>query len=107
MSKVRAKDDGRVPVDSGYELELLSRLARIEAAIEQLAMQRVTKEWYTTAEVAQSTGHSPYTVREWCRYGRIRASKRRCGRGRSKEWMVSHTELDRLQNEGLLPFRKN
>ncbi len=61
------------------------------------------KEWYTPAEVAAIIKRAAYTVREWCRYGRIKASKRNCGRGNAKEWMISAAELKRLQNEGLLP----
>jgi len=94
-------------MESSYEQEFFKRLDRIEAAIQQLTSQQVNKDWYGTEEVAERTGHSPYTVREWCRYGRVRASKRRCGRGNSKEWMISHSELERFKNEGLLPLRKH
>jgi hypothetical protein len=44
-------------------------------------------------------------VREWCRLGRVAASERACGRGKFQEWIVSHEELTRLRNEGLLPAR--
>jgi hypothetical protein len=84
--------------------ELIERLQRIEAVLEKLVAQRTVKAWYTTAEVGQIIGRSDYTVREYCRYKRIRAEKRRCGRGRSQEWIISHAELERLQNEGLLPL---
>jgi hypothetical protein len=33
----------------------------------------------------------------------VYASKRACGRGHAKEWIISHEELTRIQNEGLLP----
>jgi len=49
-------------------------------------------------------GKAEFTVREWCRQGRVEAGKRPCGRGRSREWTVSHKELTRLRNEGLLPL---
>ena len=94
-------------MESSCEHEFCKRLERIEAAIQQLRSQPVNKDWYGTEEVAERTGHSPYTVREWCRFGRVRASKRRCGRGNSKEWMISHSELERFKNEGLLPLRKH
>jgi hypothetical protein len=93
-------------MDSEFQREVCARLAQIEAAMERLAVQQCVKEWYSTTEVARAIGKSPYTVREWCRYGRLRASKRRCGRGTAKEWMVSHDEVERLKNEGLLPLRK-
>jgi hypothetical protein len=48
-------------------------------------------------------GKAEFTVREWCRLGRIRAGKKTCGRGSASEWIVSHAELTRVRNEGLLP----
>jgi hypothetical protein len=50
-------------------------------------------------------GMAEDTVREWCRLGRIRAEKRRSGQGSAWPGMVSHVELERLRNEGLLPLR--
>ena len=80
------------------------RLARIEAALDLLVRQRAVKDLYSTAEVAQLLGRAEFTVREWARLGRIHAQKRRCGRGRAREWVVPHAELLRIQNEGLLPL---
>ncbi len=59
------------------------------------------KDYYTTEDVAKFVDRDAYTVREWCRYGRLRAVKRPCGRGNSPEWSISHEELVRYQNEGL------
>lgn len=84
--------------------DVIERLQRIEAVLLQLAQQRMVKEWYSTAEAAGVLGKAEYTVREYCREGRIRAEKRRCGRGTSREWMISHAELTRFQNEGALPL---
>lgn len=84
---------------------LLERLERIEAALEILVRQRAVKDWYSTDEVAELLGKAPFTVRQWCRLGRVRARKRPCGRGLSAEWMNSHEELTRIQNEGLLPLQ--
>jgi hypothetical protein len=81
------------------------RLDRIERMLATLVRQQTIKEWYTTAEVGGLLGRAEYTVREWCRQGRIRAKKKPCGRGKGGEWLVSHEELTRLRNEGLLPFR--
>jgi hypothetical protein len=83
--------------------ELLGRLTRIEAAIEQLVHQKTAKEWYTTDEIAEILDKAPFTVREWCRNRRVKAAKRDCGRGNAREWVVSHAELTRVRNEGLLP----
>lgn len=88
------------------ELEVTTRLDRIEAALKQLIDQRAIKAWYTTAEAAHELKRAEYTVREWCRLGRVRAEKRACGRGRAKEWIISYEELSRIHNEGLLPIPK-
>jgi DNA-directed RNA polymerase specialized sigma24 family protein len=83
--------------------EILQRLDRIETALQTLITQRTVKDYYTTAEAAELLGKSEFTVREWCRLGRVNAEKRACGRGASQEWIVSAAELDRIRNEGLLP----
>jgi hypothetical protein len=82
---------------------LYQRLDRIEAALGLLVQQRTIKDWYSTAEIAGIVGKAEFTVREWCRLGRVHAQKRACGRGPTQEWMVSHDELVRIQNHGLLP----
>ena len=83
--------------------EIILRLSRIEETLQSLAAERRVKDFYTTSEVAEKLGRSEFTVREWCRLGRVWASKRECGRGTSKEWSISHEELVRIQNDGLLP----
>jgi hypothetical protein len=77
------------------------RLAIIEALLRDLVGQKQAKDFYSTAEVAERAGRSEYQVREWCRTGRLEALKRNSGRGRSKEWMISHDELVRYQSHGL------
>ena len=84
--------------------QISDRLDRIEAMLKDLVSEKTIKECYSTAEVAEILGKAEFTVREWCRLGRIWAEKRACGRGNSKEWMISHVELTRIQNEGLLPL---
>lgn len=79
------------------------RLNRIEDLLQQLLNSRTTKEYYSTSEIARILSRAEFTVREWCRNGRIWAEKKQCGRGNTKEWMISHVELIRIQNEGLLP----
>ncbi len=79
------------------------RLTRIEEMLAQLIDTRVRKEYYSTAEIAKLLSRAEFTVREWARNGRIWAEKSQCGRGNTKEWMISHEELTRIQNEGLLP----
>jgi hypothetical protein len=83
---------------------LLERLDKVEALLAELLRQRTAKDWYSTGEVAEILGKAEFTVREWCRQGRVHAAKRPCGRGRAKEWAISHAELERIRNEGLLPL---
>lgn len=84
---------------------VLSRLDRIEATLQCLVERQQLKDWYSTEEVAKALSKSEYTVREWCRLGRIRAEKKGSGRGRYRSWVISHEELQRVQKEGLLPGR--
>jgi hypothetical protein len=79
------------------------RLDRIEEMLRTLIEQRMVKDYYTTAEAAEILNRAEWTVREWCRLGRVNADKRPCGRGTSQEWIISHEELQRIRNEGLLP----
>ena len=70
-----------------------------------LVNQKPVKEYYGVGEVAERLQKAEFTVREWCRLRRINAEKRRTGRGRSTEWVISHAELLRIEKEGLLPLR--
>jgi hypothetical protein len=85
------------------ETEILERLAILEAKIDSLLRQPRDQESYNVAQFSERVGREEFTTREWCRLGRIKASKRRCGRGTSLEWGISHDELLRYLSEGLLP----
>ena len=84
--------------------QLLAHLERIEQVLQSLVQQQTIKDYYTTAEVARILGKAEFTIREWCRHCRVYAEKRPSGRGRTKEWIISHQELIRIRNEGLLPL---
>ncbi len=86
------------------EIPLELMVERIETRLTTLIEQKQPKEFYSTAEVAELLGRAEFTVREWGRLGRVLAEKRACGRGSSKEWMISNVELERIRNEGLLPL---
>ena len=92
-------------MDNTTELlqQMLERFDRLETTVNLLIQQRAIKDFYTTAELAQLVAKAEFTVREWCRLGRIHAQKRACGRGPTQEWTISHEELLRFQNHGLLP----
>ena len=83
--------------------ELLTRLAKFETLLASLVEQRTIKEWYSTAELTTILGKAEFTVREWCRLGRVHAQKKKSGRGVASEWIIGHAELTRVRNEGLLP----
>ena len=85
---------------------LLERLDRMEAMLGELVRQRTAKDWYSTDEVAEILGRAKFTVREWCRHGRVRCEKKHNGRGKYQSWVISHSELLRIQKEGLLPLEK-
>jgi hypothetical protein len=65
----------------------------------------VGRAWYSVEEAAALFGKRPYTVREWCREGRIHATKRIQKSGRAELWSISAEEVARVRDEGLLPLR--
>ncbi|HEY7326452.1 MAG TPA: helix-turn-helix domain-containing protein [Gemmataceae bacterium] len=79
------------------------RLERIEAMLSALVERQTVRDWYSTEQFAQLVGKSEFTIRECCRLGRLKAEKRRSGRGAHPAWVISHEELQRFQREGLLP----
>jgi excisionase family DNA binding protein len=85
-------------------MEMNDRLDRIEAMLVTLLQQQAVRDWYSTREIAEALGKSDFTVREWCRQGRIHAEKKGSGRGKYRSWVVSHGELQRIRREGLLPL---
>jgi len=115
QAKSKPKRNGSDSVDLAPQLEVLARLfkgveerletleSRLDQIAEAICVQNVAKEYYTTQEAAKILGRRPYTVREWCRLARVRAEKALSGRGIDDEWRISHEEIVRIQNEGLLP----
>ena len=87
-------------------MRLRERLDRIESMLAVLVERQTVREWYTTEQVARLVGKAEFTVREWCRHGRLRAEKRASGRGAYPAWVISHAELLRYQREGLLPAKR-
>jgi hypothetical protein len=77
-------------------------LERIESLLVALVERQTVKEWYSVEEFARLAGKAEFTIREWCRLGRIRAEKRLSGRGAFTGWCISHQEWLRYQREGLL-----
>jgi predicted site-specific integrase-resolvase len=84
-------------------MSIEERLERIEAMLAVLVGRQQVREWYSVEEFARIVGRAEFTVREWCRHGRIHAQKKDSGRGAYAAWAISHAELLRFQREGLLP----
>ncbi len=84
-------------------MTLLERLERIEGMLSSLVEKQTVRDWYTTEQAAQMLGKAEFTVRQWCRLGRIVARKQESGRGKHTAWAISREELQRYQREGLLP----
>lgn len=86
-------------------MEIVERLCKIEELLEALLSRQIVKEHYSVEEFAAMTQREVYTVREWCRLGRIQAAKKHSGRGKHSYWCIPHAEVLRYEKEGLLPFR--
>ena len=90
---------------------LEARLTGIESMLaqihESLTDPKAGREWYTVEEAASLIGRRPYTVREWCREGRINATKRSEKRGGAELWNISAAEITRYRDDGLLDLDPN
>ena len=61
--------------------EVVTRLDRIESLLAAILERETIKDYYSTDEFARLVGKADFTVREWARLDRIRAEKRKSGRG--------------------------
>lgn len=86
-------------------MSIEERLEKIESMLAVLVERQTIKDFYEVEEFARLVGKAAFTVREWARLGRIRATKRKSGRGAFASWVISHDELLRYQRDGLLPQR--
>jgi len=71
-----------------------------------LVERQQVREWYSVEELSRILGRAEFTVREWCRHGRISAEKKESGGGAYPSWAIAHEELLRYQREGLLPLQR-
>jgi hypothetical protein len=85
-------------------LKVMERLERMEALLTVLVDRQQVRDWYTTEQFAELVHKAEFTVREWCRLGRIHAQKRNSGRGAHPAWVIAHAEYLRYQREGLIPL---
>lgn len=82
-------------------LEIRSLLLKL---LERLEQPRETREAYSVEEVAKLLGKTSWTVRQWCRLGRINATKKHERRGGAKLWSIAADEVQRIKDRGLLPI---
>ena len=87
-------------------MSIEDRLEKIELMLDILVERQRVRDWYTTQEFAQEVGRAEFTIREYCRLGRLRAEKRHSGRGAYQQWVLSHEELERFRREGLMPVQR-
>lgn len=101
-----SKSDASTNADSSWQARMEAHQDLILSLLQRLVERETVKDWYGTDEVAKIAKKSEYTVRNWCLEGRLKAEKKGSGRGKYQSWVISHTELQRYQKEGLLPPRK-
>ena len=58
------------------------RVLMMEYTLERLVELRTSKDWYSIGEAAHLLGKAEFTVREWCRLGRVCVEKKGSGRGK-------------------------
>lgn len=87
-------------------MTLEERLEKIESMLAVLVERQTIKDFYEVEEFARLVGKAEFTVREWARMKRIRAQKRKSGRGAFASWVISHDELLRYQRDGLLELAR-
>jgi hypothetical protein len=85
---------------------LKAHAEEIDRKLERLASRPVERASYTVEEIAAMESRSPYTVREWCRLGQLRAEKTATQSGPHARWTIPAAEYSRFQREGLLPLPK-
>lgn len=97
----RLLEDGSLIVAFNEAHSMLKRVEEKLAMAESAEDSDQQRQWFTPAEVGQMVGRAEFTVREWCRHGRIEATKNG-QRGGTGEWRIHRDEINRYQNEGLI-----
>jgi hypothetical protein len=93
---------------SPVEADIVNDLAEIKAMLRQILEQlgrkpeATPKLWHSVEEAAGILGRAPYTIRDYCRLGRLNATKRGQKWGKSDLWSISSVEIERYRQDGLL-----
>jgi hypothetical protein len=87
------------PSAAGSAMTVDDRLRRIEALLTTLLAREPARAWYSVGEFARLVGRSSFTVREWCRLGRLAADKKQSGCGAHPAWAISHDEYQGLRSD--------
>lgn len=66
-------------------------------------MSSMEKEHFTVKEAAAELGKTAYTVREWCRFGRIKAEVLQGPVKRDDKFLIHRDEISRYRRDGLRP----
>ena len=87
------------------EKKLDSILGLLESRPATMTLPEVApRSFYKVEEVAKILDRTPYSVREWCRHGRIHAKKQSASFRGAERWQIAAEELNRYRNFGLLPI---
>jgi hypothetical protein len=78
--------------------------AKLDRVLDLLRDRSEVRQHFSVEECAPKLNKSAYTIREWCRMGRINAFKCNDKRGDSAAWRVSAEEISRILDFGLLPI---
>jgi hypothetical protein len=81
-------------------IELLQRTATVGAVVAAPAQDEL--DYYSPEQFSEKVERRPYTVREWCRLGRIHCTKNPV----SDKWEIPKSELDRYTRHKLLSAKK-
>ncbi len=95
--EINAEQKEKNKVDDIREL-----LLTVNGKLDALVARETVHETYSTREFADRVGLAEWTVRNYCRLGRLNARKKKSGRGLSLEWTLQNEELERFRREGLL-----
>ena len=89
--------------DQSLTPSVLDELAEIRRLVLEKRPAPEGKEWYDIKEAADETGFKPYTIRQACNVGRIKADWRR-KHPRTGRWRIHRDAILWIRNHGLPAF---